>query len=251
MSFSEYTSSRSRPPTSPATPTVFVVDDDVSVRESLESLIRSAGWQPKISASAEEFLARPRGFTPSCLLLDVNLPDINGLDLQRLIADRAELPIIFITAHGDVPMAVEAIKAGAVEFLIKPFVGEVLLAAVRHALTRSHTALRQEARLRVLRDRYMSLSLREREVMALVVSGRLNKQVAGELGISEITVKSHRGKMMRKMKVDSLADLVHTVAELNIAPEQDWRRNLDRYSLAPFVAGSTFLPERQEHPQVS
>jgi FixJ family two-component response regulator len=251
MSRSESASPRSRPPTSPATPIVFVVDDDVSVRESLELLIRSAGWQPKISASAEEFLARPRGFTPNCLLLDVNLPDINGLDLQRLIADRAELPIIFITGHGDVPMAVQAIKAGAVEFLIKPLVGEVLLGAVRHALTRSHTALRHEARLRTLRDRYMSLSLREREVMALVVSGRLNKQVAGELGISEITVKSHRGKMMRKMKVGSLADLVNMVAGLSIAPEQAWLRTLDRSSPAIFISGSTFFPRRQEHAHVS
>jgi FixJ family two-component response regulator len=228
MNFSEYTSPRLRPSTSPTTPIVFVVDDDVSVRESLELLILSAGWQPKISASAEEFLARPRVFTPSCLLLDVNLPDINGLDLQRLIADRAELPIIFITGHGDVPMAVHAIKAGAVEFLTKPLVGDVLLSAVRHALTRSYTALRHEARLSVLRDRCRLLSIRERAVMALVVSGRLNKQVAGELGISEITVKQHRGKMMRKMEADSLADLINMAARLRIAPEQDELRTPDR-----------------------
>jgi FixJ family two-component response regulator len=251
MNLSEYTSPRSRPPTSSATPIVFVVDDDVSVRESLELLIRSAGWQPEISASAEEFLARPRGFTPSCLLLDVNLPDINGFDLQRLIADRAELPIIFITGHGDVPMAVQAIKAGAVEFITKPFVGEVLLSAVRHALTRSHTALRHEAQLRVLWDLYMSLSLREREVMALVVSGRMNKQVAGELGISEITVKSHRGKMMRKMKADSLPDLVKMVALLRIAPDEDGLRAPDRSSLAFSRSGPTFLSRRQEHDQLS
>jgi FixJ family two-component response regulator len=232
MNFSEYASPRSRPPTTPAIPIVFVIDDDLSVRESLELLIRSAGWQSNLSASAEEFLARPRVFTPSCLLLDVNLPDINGRDLQKLIADRAELPIIFITGHGDIPMAVQAIKAGAVEFLTKPLVGEVLLSAVRHALTRSHTALRHEAQLSVLRDRYMSLSLREREVMAFVVSGRLNKQVAGELGISEITVKQHRGKMMRKMKADSLADLVNMAAGLRIAPDQDGLRIPDRSSLA-------------------
>jgi FixJ family two-component response regulator len=232
MNFSEHTSPRSRPSTSPATPIVFVVDDDVSIRESLELLIRCAGWQPKISASAEEFLARPRVFTPSCLILDVSLPDINGIDLQRLIADRAELPIIFITGHGDVPMAVHAIKAGAVEFLTKPFVGDVLLSAVQHALTRSQAVLRHETQLRVLRDRYMSLSLREREVMALVVSGRLNKQAAGELGISEITVKQHRGKMMRKMKASSLPDLVNMAAELRIASEQDGLRTPERCSLA-------------------
>jgi FixJ family two-component response regulator len=227
MNFSEYTSPGSRPPTSPATPIVFVVDDDVSVRESLELLIRCAGWQPKLSASAEEFLGRPRDFTPSCLILDVNLPNINGLDLQRLIADRTELPIIFIAGQGDVPMTVQAMKAGAVEFLTKPFVGEVLLSAVRHALTRSQTVLRHEAQLKVLRDRYLSLTLREREVMALVVSGRLNKQVAGELGISEITVKQHRGRMIRKMKADSLADLVKIAAGLCIASEHDGLRTRD------------------------
>jgi FixJ family two-component response regulator len=243
----EYTSSRSQRP-APAAPIVFVVDDDVSVCDSLELLIRCAGWQPEISSSAEEFLARPRVFTPSCLLLDVNLPDINGLDLQRIIADRVELPVIFISGHGDVPMAVQAMKAGAVEFLIKPFVGEVLLSAVRHALTRSHIALRREAQLRVLRDRYVSLSLREREVMTLVVSGRLNKQVAGELGISEITVKSHRGNMMRKMKADSLADLINMAAGLRIAREQDGLRTLDGHSLAFLSSGPTFVSRRDEQP---
>jgi FixJ family two-component response regulator len=237
MSFFENISPRSLPPTSPAIPIVFVVDDDVSVRESLELLIRSARWQPQISASAEEFLARPRVFTPSCLLLDVNLPDINGLDLQRLIAYRAELPIIFITGHGDIPMAVRAVKAGAVEFLTKPFVGDVLLSAVRHALTRSHTALRHEAQLGVLRDRHMSLSLRERQVMELVVSGRLNKLVAGELGISEITVKQHRGRMMRKMKAGSVADLVNMAARLRIATGQDGLRTPGRSSLAFLSSG--------------
>jgi len=238
MKFSENTSPRARPSTTPVTPTVFVVDDDVSVRESLELMIRSAGWQPKISASAEEFLSTPRVFTPSCLLLDVNLPDINGLDMQRLIGDRAELPIIFITGHGDIPMAVHAIKRGAVEFLTKPLVGEVLLSAVRCALTRSHTALRHEAQLGVLRDRYLSLSPREREVMGLVVSGRLNKQVAAALAISEITVKSHRGKMMEKMKAGSLADLVNMAAKLRLAPEQDGLRIPDRSS---FGSLSTWL----------
>ena len=230
MNFAECTSARFGLITSPATPIVFVVDNDVSVRESLELLIRCAGWQPKISASAEEFLARPRVLAPSCLILDVNLPDLNGLDLQKLVADRTELPIIFITGHGDVPMTVQAMKAGAVEFLMKPLVGDVLLSAVRHALGRSHTALRHEAQFRVLRDRYVSLSPREREVMALVVSGRLNKQVAGELDISEITVKAHRGKMMRKMKAGSLADLVNMAARLRLTSAQQDLTAPDRSS---------------------
>jgi len=198
---------------------VFVVDDDVSVRESLELLIRCAGWQPETFASAREFLARPRVLTPSCLVLDVSLPGLNGLDLQkRIAADRSDMPIIFITGYGDVPMTVQAMKAGAVEFLTKPFGDDVLLNAIRHALERSHTALGHEAEIRALRDCHASLSRREREVMALVVSGLLNKQVGGELGISEITVKAHRGKVMRKMKADSLADLVKMDARLRLAP---------------------------------
>jgi FixJ family two-component response regulator len=201
------------------TPIVFVVDDDVSVRESLELLIQSAGWQPETFASAQEFLARPRLLAPSCLVLDVSLPDLNGLDLQQRIApDRIDMPIIFITGHGDVPMTVRAMKAGAVEFLTKPFGDEVLLSAIRSALERSHTALGDEAELRELRDRYASLSRREREVMALVVCGRLNKQVGGELGISEITVKAHRGRVMRKMQAASLADLVNMAARLRLSP---------------------------------
>ena len=198
-----------------AAPIVFVVDDDVSVRESLEALIRSAGWQSETFASAEEFLSRPRVLAPSCLVLDVSLPDLNGLDLQkRVTADRIDMPIIFITAYGDVPMSVQAMKAGAVEFLTKPFGDDVLLSAIRHAIERSHTALDHEAEIRSLRDCYASLTRREREVMALVVSGRLNKQVGGELDISEITVKAHRGQVMRKMKADSLADLVNMAARL-------------------------------------
>ena len=201
-----------------ATPIVFVVDDDVSVRESLELLIRCGGWQPETFASAQAFLSRPRVLAPSCLVLDVGLPDLNGLDLQKRIAsDRMDMPIIFITGYGDVPTTVQAMKAGAVEFLTKPFGDDVLLSAIRNAIERSHVALGHEADLRVLRDAYASLTPREREVMALVVSGLLNKQVGGELGISEITVKAHRGQVMRKMKADSLPDLVTMAARLGQA----------------------------------
>jgi FixJ family two-component response regulator len=198
------------------TPVVFVVDDDVSVRESLELLIRFSGWQPETFASAQEFLDRPRLTVPSCLVLDISLPDLNGLDLQKRIVDRTDMPIIFITGHGDVPMTVRAMKAGAVEFLTKPFDDEVLLSAIRNAIERSESALGDAANLRVLRERYASLSPREREVMSLVVSGLLNKQVGGELGISEITVKGHRGKVMQKMKAASLADLVTMAARLRL-----------------------------------
>ncbi len=201
------------------TPIVFVVDDDVSVRESLELLIRCEGWQPATLATAQEFLACPPALVPSCLVLDVSLPGLNGLDLQKRVAvERTEMPIIFITGHGDVPMTVQAMKAGAVEFLTKPFSDEVLLTAIQAALERSRVALTLQAEMRVLRDRYASLSQREQQVMALVVSGLLNKQVGGELGISEITVKAHRGKVMQKMKAGSLADLVTMAARLRPAP---------------------------------
>src|SRR5687768_17296638 len=201
------------------TPVVFVVDDDLSVRESLDVLIRTAGWQPETYASARAFLARARVPGPSCLVLDVSLPDLTGLDLQQRIGpERSDLPIIFITGHGDIPMSVRAMKAGAVEFLTKPFGDEALLNAIGHAIERSQAALDQEAGVREVRDRYASLSAREREVMVLVVSGLLNKQVGGELGISEITVKAHRGRVMRKMKADSLADLVKMAARLQLAP---------------------------------
>ncbi|MGA7219021.1 MAG: response regulator [Candidatus Sulfotelmatobacter sp.] len=196
-----------------------MVDDDVSVRESLELLIRCEGWQPETFASAQEFLARPRALVPSCLVLDVSLPGLTGLELQKRIAvERTDMPIIFITGYADVPTTVKAMKAGAVEFLIKPFSDDVLLSAIRAALERSRVALSREAEMRVLRDRYASLSCRERQVMALVVSGRLNKQVGGELGISEITVKAHRGKVMQKMEADSLADLVRMAAKFRPEP---------------------------------
>jgi FixJ family two-component response regulator len=189
------------------------------VRESLELLICNAGWQPETFASAREFLSRPRVLVPSCLILDVALPDLNGLDLQKRVAvDRIDMPTIFITGYGDVPMTVQAMKAGAVEFLMKPFSDEVLLNAIQHAIERSQTALDHEAETRALRDCHASLSRREREVMALVVSGLMNKQVGGELGISEITVKAHRGQVMRKMKANSLADLVNMAARLRLVP---------------------------------
>ena len=189
-------------------PIVFVVDDDESVRESLRLLIDAAGWQPEIFGSGKDFLSRPQVFVPCCLILDFHLPDLSGLDLQALIADRVAMPIIFISGYGDVPTTVRAMKAGAVEFLTKPLVDEVLIAAIRSAIDRSRLELRRAAQLRALRDDYASLSCREQEVMALVTAGSLNKQVGGQLGISEITVKAHRGRLMRKMHAGSLPDLV-------------------------------------------
>jgi FixJ family two-component response regulator len=205
-------------PNSHAAPIVFVIDGDASMRESLELLIQGAGWQPEVFACAQAFLSRPRVLAPSCLILDVTLPDLNGLDLQRLVADRMEMPIIFIAAHADARTTVRALKAGAVDFLTKPIRHELLLGAIRHAIERSHAALRHEAQIRPLRERYASLSRREREVMALVVSGRLNKEVGGALGISEITVQAHRGRVMQKMRAGSLAGLVNMAARLPPAP---------------------------------
>lgn len=202
-----------------ATPIVFVVDDDDSVRRALKLLIDSAGWKSQLFATAHELLSCPRVHAPSCLVLDVTLPDLNGLELQQRIAvDRADMPIIFITGHGDVPMTVRAMKGGAVEFLIKPFSDEVLLRAIANALEQSRVALAEEAEIQALRAEYAALSRREREVMALVASGLLNKQVATQLGISEITVKAHRGKVMRKMEADSFADLVTKAAKLGLSP---------------------------------
>ena len=196
---------------------VFVVDDDISVRESLESLIRNAGWFAELFASGQEFLARPRLTVPCCLLLDVSLPGLSGLELQRQIAERTEIPIIFITGHSDVPMTVQAMKAGAVEFLTKPLRRDVLLNAIRGALERSRAALRVDTETQAIKNCYQSLTPREREVMGLVVTGLLNKQIAGELDISETTVKKHRGQVMRKMKSDSLAELVTIAARLGLA----------------------------------
>jgi FixJ family two-component response regulator len=194
-------------------PIVFVVDDDVSARASLESLIRGAGWHPEVFASAQEFLAHPRALAPSCLILDVALPDLNGLELQRrIVADRINMPIIFVTRHGDVSMAVQAMKAGAVEFFTKPCRSDVLLNSLRHAIERSQASMRRDAQIRAIRECYATLTCREREVMALVVCGRLNKQVGGELGISEITVKAHRGRVMQKMNAASFADLINMAA---------------------------------------
>ena len=213
-----------------STPIVFVVDDDISVRESLELLIQFAGWQPETFASAQEFLARPRVLKPSCLVLDVSLPDLNGLELQKLVAtDRIDMPIIFITGHGNVPMTVQAMKAGAVEFLTKPIDDDALLGAIRSAIQRSAAALNDQAELQALRKCHESLTAREREVLPLVVSGMLNKQIGLKLGISEITVKAHRGKMMHKMKADSVANLVKIAVRLGLTPARNPWHGLEEH----------------------
>jgi FixJ family two-component response regulator len=200
-------------------PVVYVVDDDISVREALEALFSSAGWRTELFSSAKAFLSHHRDTGPSCLVLDLSLPDIYGLDLQmRISADTALMPVVVITAYGDVPQAVRAMKAGAHEFLIKPLDDECLLNAVRQAIERSRAALNEEAENRLLRARLASLSRREREVMSLITRGLLNKQVGAELGISEITVKAHRGRVMRKMQARSLVDLVNMGAKLDLRP---------------------------------
>jgi FixJ family two-component response regulator len=196
---------------------VCVVDDDISVRESLELLIRKHGWHPETFTSAQEFLARPRQLVPSCLVLDFSLPGLNGLELQKHVAaELPHMPIIFLTGFGDIPMTVQAMKAGAVEFLTKPISNESLLSAIRSAIERSRMKLDNEIQIRNLKDRYSALTARECQVMKLVVTGMLNKQVGDELGISEITVKFHRGNLMRKMEADSFADLMNMAARLRL-----------------------------------
>lgn len=197
-------------------PTIFIVDKDASARESLELLIRTVGWHAECFASAEEFLAHPRAIQPGCLLLDVSLPQLDGLALQEIVADRVEMPVVFVTDRRDVGTSVRAMKAGAVDFLTKPANNPAVLDAIRCALDRSQRALTDEAAMRALKNRYVLLTRREREVMELVISGRLNKQIAAELGISEITVKAHRGNMKRKMRADSLAALVRMAAKLGL-----------------------------------
>jgi FixJ family two-component response regulator len=198
----------------PEAPTVFIVDGDASARATLESLIRSAGWQVKSMSSAEEFLSSPRTMAPACLLADVDLPGLSGLDLQERVSERAELPLIFLSGSIDIRATVRAMKGGAFDFLTKPFVRDALVQAIGLALERSQVELNRLARSQALQGRYELLSRREREVMTLVVAGRLNKQVGGELGISEITVKAHRGKLMRKMQAGSFAELVRMAASL-------------------------------------
>ncbi len=203
-------------------PTVVVVDDDISVRESLELLIKNEGWHPALFESAQEFLAQLPSVVPSCLILDVNLPDLSGLDIQQRISDeKSSTPIIFITGYGDIPTSVRAMKAGAAEFLTKPFDDAILIVAIRDAVIRSQANLKQEGVQRQLQERFASLSKREREVMNLVVKGLMNKQVAFELAISEITVKAHRGRVMAKMHATTFVDLVNMAGRLGISTARE------------------------------
>ena len=208
---------------SQASPVVFVVDDDVSIRESLEALLQKAGWCVETFDSALKFLARPPVVVPNCLVLDIALPGLNGLDLQKqMVVERPGMPIIFITGQGDIPMTVQAMKTGAIEFLTKPYKGDVLLQSIRSAVERSKALLGREEETQILKARYADLTSRERDVMSLVVVGLLNKQVGGRLGISEITVKKHRGNAMRKMKAESLVELATMAKRLRLpqAPSQ-------------------------------
>ena len=224
----------------PTQPIVFVVHNDTSVRESLESLIRCESWQSETFAFAREFLARPRPLVPNCLVLDVSLRDLNGLDLQRrVVVERPDTPVIFVTGHGDVPTSVQAIKAGAVEFLIKPFSDGALLDAMHEALKRSSLAISREAEMLPVRDCYASLSHRERQVMALVLSGLLNKQIGAELGISEITVKAHRGRVMQKMRAKSIVDLVRMATKLRSERAFVGSGQFRSTSPPPIIASST------------
>jgi FixJ family two-component response regulator len=199
-------------------PIVFIVDGDIAGRQPLERLIRTAGWDPEPFASAEDFLSHPRGTVPCCVILDLTLPGLSGLELQQQLAGRSDMPVIFLTSHTDVPMAVQAMKAGAIEFLIEPFNDVALLRVIAAAIERSRAALRDNSAVQALRACYTTLTPREREVMRLVVSGLLNKQVGGELGINEATVKAHRGQVMRKMRAASLPDLVTMAMRLELMP---------------------------------